>query len=277
MSLPDFLIIGAMKSGSTWLHDILTSHSEIEMPVDRKETHYFTRYYDRGIDWYESKFPRNTSKLIGETTPSYLSAKACPSRIAELLPEVKLICILRNPADRAFSHYNFLKRETNMSQTFWELAEIAPDILKNGLYFTHLERYSHYFKMENVKVIIFERMLKNKEATMREICEFLKISYDFDFELLHDKSNVSKKPRFHLIYAATKKITSYLYKKDHIFLINLLKRIGIKKVFFAGKRKERDFSPMSDSIRKELSEYYREEIDCLEKLFEIDLNIWKNQ
>lgn len=48
-------------------------------------------------------------------------------------------------------------------------------------------------------------------------------------------------------------------------------------MFFAGKRKERDFSPMSDSIRKELSEYYREEIDCLEKLFEIDLNIWKNQ
>jgi hypothetical protein len=116
-NLPDFIIIGAQRCGTTSLYNYLTQHPLI-LSALRKEVHYFDNNFHKGVSWYQAFFPlislRNgyakilsidNSHLTGEATPYYLFHPLTPKRIAGLLPQVKLIVILRNPVDRAYSHF----------------------------------------------------------------------------------------------------------------------------------------------------------------------------
>ncbi len=112
--LPNFLLIGAQRSGTTSLYQALRRHPQIAGPIV-KEVHFFDHQYWRGVDWYGSYFPvvaarerarrRGSDLLAGEATPYYLFHPGVPARVAETIPAVLLITILRNPVDRAYSHY----------------------------------------------------------------------------------------------------------------------------------------------------------------------------
>src|SRR6266480_7948081 len=105
--LPDFLILGAQKAGTTALYAYLRQHPEITGP-SWKEVSFFDRHYARGEAWYRGNFPnslRARGKLVGEASPSYLFHPLAPERVAGLVPEAKLIALVRNPVDRAYSHY----------------------------------------------------------------------------------------------------------------------------------------------------------------------------
>src|SRR5258706_11489250 len=101
--LPDFLIIGAQRSGTSTLYQYIARHPDVRGAF-RKEVHYFDMHYDRGLDWYRACFP--TRGFTGESSPSYLIHPEVPARVAAVLPDIKLIAILRNPVERAYSAYN---------------------------------------------------------------------------------------------------------------------------------------------------------------------------
>lgn len=105
--LPDFLIIGAQKAGTTSLHAYLCQHTQVSSPVT-KEIHFFDNEFGRGLDWYRAHFRRSRGdgQLAGESTPYYLFHPLSPRRVADTVPGCKLIVILRNPIDRAHSHHN---------------------------------------------------------------------------------------------------------------------------------------------------------------------------
>jgi hypothetical protein len=114
--LPDFLILGAMRAGTTTLHHHLVRHPQVAGPVLDKELHYFDLHHDRGITWYRARFPtRGTVArrarraggpvLVGEATPYYLFHPLVPGRVAAELPAVRLIVLLRDPVERAWSHH----------------------------------------------------------------------------------------------------------------------------------------------------------------------------
>ena len=126
--LPDFVIIGAMKSGTTSLYDFVVRHPAIT-PASRKEVQYFSFWHDLGKLWYRSNFPTDLSRrrfykktgqnlLSGEASPDYLFHPEVPGRMKELLPDVKLIVILRNPVDRAYSHYHHRLSRKMLTQSF---------------------------------------------------------------------------------------------------------------------------------------------------------------
>jgi hypothetical protein len=104
---PDFLIVGAQKAGTTSLHAYLGAHPEVS-PSTVKEVHYFDLSYQRGRSWYRAHFKplRAGQKLAGESSPYYLYHPLVPARVAADLPRAKLIAVLRDPVDRAFSHHN---------------------------------------------------------------------------------------------------------------------------------------------------------------------------
>ena len=106
--LPDFLILGAQKGGTTALYSYLRRHPSITGP-SWKEVSYFDRHYVRGEAWYRGNFPnkaRTRGKLVGEASPSYLFHPLAPERVRADIPNAKLVALLRNPVDRALSHYN---------------------------------------------------------------------------------------------------------------------------------------------------------------------------
>jgi hypothetical protein len=146
--MPDFLIVGAAKAGTTSLYNYLIQHPKIDGAV-RKEVHYFDRDYDKTIDYYRSCFPslsQPNDHITGEATPYYLFHPYAPERIHKTMPFTKIIILLRNPIDRAYSHYNFTVRYHGDPLTFEEAVEkeeerLAPEFekFKNNPYYRSLK------------------------------------------------------------------------------------------------------------------------------------------
>lgn len=132
-ALPDFLIIGAMRAGTTSLHDLACSHPLVR-PGIRKEVHYFDLYFDRGLNWYQAHFPRSgslarTGSKTGETSPYYLFHPEAPRRAARQLAGARIIAILRDPVDRTYSHYWHTVRHRAERLSFEEALAVEDDRL----------------------------------------------------------------------------------------------------------------------------------------------------
>jgi Sulfotransferase domain len=130
--MPDFMIIGAQKGGTTSLYNYLIAHPGIA-PIYVKEPHFFDIYYDKGLTWYRSHFPTRVRKyyaehvqkldfITGEASPYYLFHPLAAQRVAKTLPDVKLILVLRNPADRAYSQYQHQRRQPGVEPLSFEEA-----------------------------------------------------------------------------------------------------------------------------------------------------------
>jgi len=135
-SLPDFYIIGAAKCGTTSLYQYLIRHPSVN-PGIGKEIHYFEELYYRGENWYRACFPfefqkffskltHNEIMMSGDSTPRYIDHPLVPNRINKLTPNAKFIVMLRNPIDRAFSHYNMnIKHKNSNNSGAWILVWTA--------------------------------------------------------------------------------------------------------------------------------------------------------
>jgi hypothetical protein len=194
--LPDFLILGAQKAGTTALYAYLRWHPEITGP-SFKEVSFFDRHYANGERWYRAHMPARRRSLVGEASPSYLFHPLAPERVAGLLPEARLIALLRNPVDRAFSHYQHevaLGREplsfedaiagedermegelermrrdpTYFSHAWWNYTYLA-----RGRYAEQLERWHELFPREQLLVLFTEELSSDTAATYRRALDFL--------------------------------------------------------------------------------------------------------
>jgi hypothetical protein len=176
--LPDFLIIGAQRSGTSTLYQYISRHPDVRAAF-RKEVHYFDTYYDRGLGWYRACFPFRG--FTGESSPSYLAHPEVPSRIASALPDVKLIAIVRNPVDRAYSAYQRNVRHQRESRPFAEAVFSQPGSLKfayreRGLYAEAIERWLQHFKREQLLVVGAERFFADPPAVLERVFRFLGLS-----------------------------------------------------------------------------------------------------
>ena len=173
--LVNFLYIGPGKSGSTWLHEVLISHPEIYF-TEAKDLYFFSRYYDRGLDWYSAQFraacPEH--KIVGEVCPEYLSSEKAAERIRECLgPDVRLMVTLREPASRAFSSYLYLQKHGLAAPNFIQTAQQVPTLLGEGCYATHLRRYLRSFNRESLHVAVFDDLQSNPQAFLDDVTEWL--------------------------------------------------------------------------------------------------------
>ena len=217
MSLPNFMCIGAAKSGTTTLYDILRQHPEVFIPTF-KEPHFFDipSVYKKGISWYEKTYYKSVKnqKCIGDFTPSYFYEKKAAKRIFDDLgKDVKFIVMLRNPVDRAYSHYLHSVRDEREGLSFLEAIAIEQERLQNysekddylnnlrhsyvsqGQYGKMLQSYLEYFPINNFLLIHFEEdFIKNREQTIDTVYEFLGLDKTYQFDI-NIKSNPASKAR----------------------------------------------------------------------------------
>jgi hypothetical protein len=194
--LPDFLIIGAQKAGTTALYDYLYRHPAISGPR-WKEVSFFDRHWSRGERWYRGNFPRHARAPVGEASPSYLFHPLAPERVRSLVPQARLIALLRNPVDRAFSHYQHevalgrepltfeqaLEREEERTHGELERMLAEPHSFSHawwnhtykarGLYAEQLERWLAVFPREQLLVIGTEKFAAAPAATYARVLEFV--------------------------------------------------------------------------------------------------------
>jgi hypothetical protein len=205
-TLPDFIIIGAQKCGTSFLYRLLVQHPCVK-PAFAKEVHYFDLNFREGDSWYRSYFPlqmRNGRKYItGEASPYYLFHPHVPRRASAVVPDAKLIVLLRNPADRAYSHYQHqVKRVTAGARetlTFEEAIEAEERILSGevskmlqnedyksfshrsrsylsrGIYIDQLLLWSSFFHRKQMLILKSEDLFKDTTNTLEGVLDFLEI------------------------------------------------------------------------------------------------------
>ena len=178
--LPNFLCVGAQRTGTTWLFECLREHPEINIP-DIKEINYFSdinsKNYYKGLEWYKTFFDVNKRcSAVGEITPEYLVDPLSPERIKSTLGDIKIIIILRNPVERAFSSYGKGMRENNWHCSFTEFVEKNMDYcIDRGRYYEQINRYYDFFSEKNILIMLYSDIKKAPEAFLRDVFCFLNV------------------------------------------------------------------------------------------------------
>ncbi len=155
--LPDFIAIGPPRTATTWLHEVL--QDRVVLPTNIKETDFFTRFYDRGLEWYADYFlrpDRDGARPVGEIDPMYFASPQARERIATDLPGCKIIVSFRDPVARAYSNYRLLQRITTTKADFERAATSRGDLVESSRYGTHLESWLGTFGRDRVLVLIYD-------------------------------------------------------------------------------------------------------------------------
>jgi len=312
LKLPNFFVVGATKAGTTSLYHYLKQHPEIYMcPI--KEPNYFSK--DINPNEFSSIYKKTCivdmkaylgkpkleelhiamvtefedyiqlfrevkdEKAIGEISNSYLYSKVAAKEIKKIVPNAKIIMILRNPVERAFSHFimnlkggyveyfDFLKEvffDYNKTKKGWGISHLYIEL---GLYYEQVKRFLDTFGKNQVKIFLYEEYKNNPAQVLKEIFKFLEVDSTF-------VPNLSKK--YHLgtppKYPRLNKVLINLYYEVSPYLpkslIKLLE-VTYKKFFLQKKR-----ATLSPTEQKELLKFFYEDVKKLEKLINKDLSDW---
>jgi sulfotransferase family protein len=227
--LPNFLHLGPSKSGSTWLHEVLISHPDVYF-AEAKDLYFFSRYFERGVDWYAAPFQgaRPEHKIVGEFSQDYLACPEAPERMLDTLgPDIRLMVTLREPADRAFSSFLYLSKHGLAAPTFRDTPRIAPDLIDQGRYATQLRRYLKCFDRKSLHVGIFDDLQADPQAFLDDITDWL----DLDrLEVSPDQLEArlpASGARWLPLAAAAKRGAIWMRRHDRAQLVGRIKRSTI--------------------------------------------------
>ncbi len=290
--LPNFLIVGAAKCGTTSLYNYLKEHPDIYMsPV--KEVNFFSSKYiptqherELTIEDYESYFAgAKNKKCVGECSPSYMYTPTVARDIKDTLPKCKIIIIIRNPIDRLHSHFiyskymgfnsgaliNFLHEAEARNSNAWFS---KTSMIQAGMYYKQIKEYMCVFGGGNICIVAFDSLKDEPVTVMKKIFLFLDVDNSFQPKV-NQKYNVGREsivPIFSQLLGtpnAFKHYTKYLVPKKYR---NVVKEYLYKTILLINAR------PVTEKLKAEDRRYllsiYREDILKLEKLLGIDLSTW---
>jgi hypothetical protein len=277
MALPTFLGIGVPRGGTTWLHALLETHPEINMPSRRKEIRFFDAHFETGTQWYEGFFcdpeEQERFRAIGEVSPQYIYCEECPRRISETLPGVRLILMLRHPVDRAYSQYGFLLQRRNFQGSFQEFLASRPKALEYGYYSRYAKRFLEYFSRSDLLPIVSEEAFADVPATCRQLAAFLDVpAGGFVLDNATTTVNRSTIPRAQRVAGIGVSVARRFRRLGLEPVVDAARRAGVQRVFQGAPVPRIDAA-----LKADLSRPYKEEFDELERLLEVDLSSWRSE
>jgi hypothetical protein len=183
MVKPNYLVIGAAKSGTTTLCNLLGQHPEVYM-FPHKETHFFSLYFERGIEWYKSKFnPPREAKAIGEGSPTYSEGNhEVVKRIAQYLPDAKLIYIVRNPIQRIESDFVQLLDNGQRFDSLESAIKQWKPLVESSRYWARINDFRQYFSDDKILVLFMEDLTSDPKFVLKRCFEFLGVDPSFEIE-----------------------------------------------------------------------------------------------
>lgn len=276
-SLPNFIICGTQKGGTTSLYTYLKQNPFIGMS-NKKEIHYFDLHYQKGIEWYKKhfkKFKDKKYKLVGEATPTYMYFENIPERIYRLIPETKLIFILRNPVNRAYSHYwhtvkigyeylyfeEAIEKEEERLREYQEFIRSLYSYKDRGKYISQLERFWKYFPKEQMLILITEELKEKPEQVMTKLFDFLEINVNTMSKNWYLSLYKGKQPRIW-------QLQSFIGMLPNNSICNLSRRIFKYLNFKNG------YPAMDPETKQKLISYFRPYNKELEKKLGRKITYW---
>lgn len=272
LTMPNFIIVGAMRSGTTSMARWLGEHPDVFM-APNKEVHYFDRKYDRGRSWYASHFANaSVESAVGEATPNYLYNEAALERIAHDLPTASVIILLRDPITRAFSHYHHRLSRGEEDLSFDDAIEaeqerlMSPDesirahysYVDRGRYLNQVKRVLQLFSREDVLIQLFENLRDHPASTFAATARFLNVDATIVPEIVGRKTNGYQHFRSLALRSVTQRLPPAAGR-----LVGRLNRIDSD-----------GYPPMPARARARLAEIYAPERDELASIIGRELDMW---
>jgi hypothetical protein len=284
--LPTFIVIGVAKGGTTSIYRYLDQHPDVFMCPD-KGPNFFGYEDARNWQWHEEGEPPllrhfkvatleeyealfagvADERAVGEVSPQYFRCPTAARRIQEVIPDVKLVASLRNPADRAFSGFLMrTRRGETVDDAHVELTAESSHV-KEGFYFTRMKRFYDAFDREQIKIYLFDEFRKDPAEVVRDLLGFLGVDTGFvpDTTVKHNPANV---PRSALL-------NRVLYQPRVIRTVKAVLPARLERT--AKRLRQRNLSPAPSfpaDLRAQLLDLYRDDILRLEELVDRDLSGW---
>lgn len=298
LTKPNFFIVGAAKSATTSIYHYLSHHSDVFFPTIKEPKYFSSKYISfpqtgpgdfeftdnptiKELDDYLALYKKAVGyKIIGDASVDNLYYYQTAEDIKRFSPEAQILIILRNPVDRAFSHYAHFIRDKRETETFKRALELEEFRMKSGyefswhyrktgLYYEQVKNYLQVFE-KNVKVVLFEDINSRPKEILEEICIFLGINYSEINSISFTKHNTSGN--------AKNKLLAYLvnspnFLKKHLKKILPFRQRSILKAHF--NQINNSSIHLENAVREELKLYFKEDIGKLQKLINLNLSHWQ--
>jgi hypothetical protein len=272
--LPDFIGVGPGRTGTTWLDEVLRPHACL--PHGVKETHFFSRCYERGIDWYAAHFRRcDESKPVGEIC-GYFSFPDAPARIRKHIPDCRIIVTARDPVERIYSHYKMMRRYAFTTRNLEDTLARDRFIAAGSRYGAHLPRWINAFGAERVLVAFHDDLRADPQGYVDAVADFIAVprfrlsEQAIRAEAVHTFEGA---PRSAKLARYGRRLRNWLRDRRATRAIEFLSRAGVWRVCFSGGE---PYGPLPSELERRLREEFRADVEALERITGRDLTAWKS-
>jgi LPS sulfotransferase NodH len=273
-SLPSFIVVGPPRTGTSWLHEILSQYTNLPNPT--KETRFFDKHFQRGLKWYSAHYPDfHADRPTGEIAPTYFASPQARERIAQTVPQAKLIFVFRNSVQRVVSLYRVKRAYGMLPWSFEEALDRDPELIASGKYATHLKEWQKVFPEEQIFPTFYDDLRNDPQSFVDAIGNFIGIP-----RIVLSKAQLGQvfssetmtEPRSFLATRSATAFADLLKARRLDRVVAVVRNSSLIKLFLGGGP---PFPQISEEVLHKLCQVFRPEVDRLEVIVGRDLSAWK--
>jgi hypothetical protein len=272
--LPSFFIIGPPRTGTSWLHEVISKQALLPSPA--KETRFFDSHFERGFSWYQSHFPKGRAgQRMGEVAPTYFASAAARQRISQYLPGAKTVCVFRNPVERLVSLYRLKRAYGMIPWNFEQALSHDPELLESSKYVSHLKAWQQELGAEQVQPMIYDDLRSQPQTFLDAVADFVgiprlllsenQIGYIHSSEFLTHPRDFRRTRQANLM-------ADWFKARQLDSFVSAVKRTPLVKLVLGGGAA---FAELSPETTQALHQRFLPEVEKLEDLLNRDLSGWK--
>ena len=273
--LPSFFIVGPPRTGTSWLHQVLSGH--VALPEPTKETRFFDEHFHRGLGWYLRHYPEaGDDRQAGEVAPTYFASTLARVRIQRTLPQARIVCIFRNPVQRVLSLYR-VKRAYGLIPWNFEQAMLNdPELLASGMYATNLKAWQIAFGKERVLATLYDDLRQQPQSYLDSLLDFLRLPpltlTPSQIHCVHS-SEIMTQPRSYYWTRTSMALAARLRAWRFDRVVASVKKSPLCGLVLGGGTA---FCDLPAEAATKVYELFRPEIEELEAILNRDLSAWKS-
>jgi hypothetical protein len=271
--LPDFIAVGPPRSATTWLYRMLKGH--VSMPAPVKEALFFDRNFDKGLKWYIDQFEFLPLSKVGEIAPTYFFAEQARKRIAELIPNCKIVVTFRDPVPRLYSHYQVRRALGLTHLSFPKALDRDPELSSSARYAFHLREWTKTFGKSNIQVMFYDDLTADAQNYLDEICRFINIPRimlrPHERFVRTNAADGYELPKFKLLARLYTVAAEQLQRRGGK-TASIGRRFSLRRYLFGGGGR---LGPLEAGLERRLRALLTPEVEALEQLIGRDLSAWK--
>ncbi len=272
--LPSFFIVGPPRTGTSWLHSVLSKSARLSDPT--KETRFFDKHFERGLGWYGSHYRKVADgRAIGEVAPTYFASPEARERIKQLIPQAKIVCTFRNPVDRVLSLYRLKRAYGLIPWSFEEALARDPELMESSRYAGHLKEWKQAFGPDQVMVTVHDDIQSDPQLYLDKLVDFVGVPRIHlrprQAHRVFTSEDMSE-PRNYYFTRAGFRLAEWAKERKLDSVVAAAKRFGAMKLFIGGGPA---FAELSPAEREKLRALFRPEVDELESMLNRSLAAWK--